>query len=131
MALSKGFKDLLAEANAVIDLVSIQEAKGLLDAPYVVFVDLREGEELAQGTIPGAVHIPRGLLEFVADPEGPMHNPAISPEKRLVVFCGSGGRSALAAKTLYDMGFPQVASMAGGFQAWVEADAPVKPSGNG
>ncbi len=130
MKLKKGFKELLAEANAVIDLVSIQEAKGLLNEPYVVFVDLREGEELAQGKIPGAAHIPRGLLEFVADPEGPMHDPVISPEKRLVVFCGTGGRSALAAKTLYDMGFPRVASMAGGFQAWKEASAPVDTSGD-
>ncbi len=125
MTLKKGFKDLLAEANAVIDVISVHEAREQVQAADVTFIDLRESAELAQGTIPGAAHIPRGLLEFVADPESPMHNPAFDPAKQLVLFCASGGRSALATKTLKEMGFPKVANLVGGFQAWVEADAPV------
>lgn len=125
MGITKGFKDLLAEANAVIDVISVQEARDQLQAAGVNFIDLREAAELAQGTIPGAAHIPRGLLEFVADPESPMHNPAFDPSQQLVLFCASGGRSALATKTLKEMGFPKVANLVGGFQAWAEADAPV------
>ncbi len=130
MALSKGFKAMLAEANATIDQISVHEARDLLGADDVVFIDLREIEELAQGIIPGAAHVPRGLLEFRADPESPMYLPALEADKRFVLFCGSGGRSALATKTLQDMGFPQAASMVGGFQAWVEAGAPVEPLGD-
>lgn len=126
MTITKGFKVLLAEANAVIDAVSVQEAQGMLGDADVAFIDLREGEELAQGSIPGAAHVPRGLLEFVADPESPMHIEAFDPATQLVVFCASGGRSALAAKTLKEMGFPRVVNLVGGFQAWVEADAPVE-----
>ena len=117
----KGFKDLLAEANAVINVVSAQEAKWLTDQDNVVFVDVRESQERAQGFIPGSVHVPRGFLEFIADPEGPMHNPALTPDKRLVVYCASGGRSTLAAKTFKDMGFDNVSNLVGGFQAWVQS----------
>lgn len=129
MTITKGFKALLAEANAVVDVVSVREAQDMLGDADVAFIDLREGEELAQGSIPGAAHVPRGLLEFVADPESPMHNQAFDPATQLVVFCASGGRSALAAKTLKEMGFPRVVNLAGGFQAWVEAEAPVENRG--
>lgn len=127
MVITKGFKDLLAEANAVVDVVSVREAMDMLEDADVAFIDLREREELAQGTIPGSAHVPRGLLEFVADPESPMHNPAFDPARQLVVFCASGGRSALAAKTLTDMGFQRVVNLVGGFQAWSEAQAPIDP----
>jgi len=84
----------------------------------VVFVDLREPGELEKsGTLSGAVAVPRGLLEFYADPTSPMHVAALDPERHLVLFCGSGGRSALAAKTLKDMGFAKVSHVAGGFAA--------------
>jgi len=122
----KGFKDLLAEANAVINVVSPQEAKWLTDQDNVVFVDVREAQERAQGFIPGSIHAPRGFLEFIADPEGPMHNPALTPDKRLVVYCASGGRSTLAAKTFKDMGFDNVANLVGGFQAWVQSGGDVE-----
>ncbi len=72
-----------------------------------------------QGRIPGAVHAPRGFLEFIADPASPMHKPELSSGKRLMIYCGSGGRSVLATKTLVDMGLDKVANIAGGFQAWV------------
>lgn len=117
----KGFKALMAEANAVIDVVSAQEAKWLTGQDDVVFVDVRESEERARGFIPGSVHVPRGFLEFIADPDGPMHNPALTPDKRLVVYCASGGRSTLAAKTFKDMGFAKVTNLVGGLQAWVQS----------
>ncbi len=119
--LTKGFKQLLAEANAAVDTLSADAALALMDDADAVFVDVREAGERAQGFIPGSVHAARGFLEFIADPEGPMHNPALSPDKRLVVYCGSGGRSLLAAKTLHDMGFPKVCSLAGGYGAWMNA----------
>ena len=117
----KGFKALMAEANAVIDVVSAQEAKWLTGQDDVVFVDVRESEERARGFIPGSVHVPRGFLEFIADPDGPMHNPALTSDKRLVVYCASGGRSTLAAKTFKDMGFAKVTNLVGGLQAWVQS----------
>lgn len=117
----KGFKALMAEANAVINVVSAQEAKWLTGQDDVVFVDVRESEERARGFIPGSVHVPRGFLEFIADPDGPMHNPALTPDKRLVVYCASGGRSTLAAKTFKDMGFAKVTNLVGGLQAWVQS----------
>ncbi len=83
-----------------------------------MFVDVRETREVEQGKVPGAVHVPRGLLEFMADPASPMHNPALSSGKRLVVYCATGGRSALAAKTLQDMGIANPVNMLGGFAAW-------------
>ncbi len=119
--LTKGFKQLLAEAGAVIEMVTADAALALVEDGDTVFVDVREAGERARGFIPGSVHAPRGFLEFIADPEGPMHVSEVSPDKRLILYCGSGGRSALAAKTLHDMGFPRVASLVGGFPAWTEA----------
>ncbi len=120
-----GFKQMLAEANAVIETVSVTDAMYVLDDGDVLFVDVREASErMETGTIAGAIHAPRGFLEFIADPEGPMHDPALASGKRLLLFCGSGGRSALAAKTLRDMGIEEVAHIAGGFSAWCEAGGP-------
>ena len=121
--LKRGFKEMLAEANAVIETVSVQDLPYHLDNPDVVLVDVRETVELdREGAIPGAVHVPRGLLEFQADPDSPIHNDALNPESRLILYCGTGGRSALAAKTLIDMGYSDVASLAGGYAAWREAE---------
>ena len=124
--LNKGFKQLLAEAGAVIEGVSVSSALGLLDDPEVVFVDVREGGEWAQGHITGAVHAPRGHLEFLANPEFPRHNAALVQDKILVLYCASGGRSTLAAKTLHDMGFPRARSLVGGMAAWKEANGPIE-----
>lgn len=122
-----GFKKMLAEANAIVETLSAQDALKLVDDPMVLFVDVREtAERELSGTIPGAVHASRGFLEFIADPEGPMHDQAFQSGRRLVLFCASGGRSVLAAKTLMDMGFTDVAHIAGGFPAWKEAGGPTK-----
>lgn len=123
--LKKGFKQLLAEANADIDSMPVAMAREMFEDDDVVFVDVREAHEREQGFVPGSVHAPRGYLEFIADPEGPMHNPAMAGDKTLVVYCGTGGRSALAAKTLQDMGFTKVCSLVGGLAAWKEAGGSV------
>ncbi len=122
----RGFKAMMAEANAVIETVSVQDALQLVDDPDVVFVDVRETVELRnEGTIAGAIHAPRGFLEFLADPESPMHDRALSSGKRLVLFCASGGRSTFAARTLIDMGIDNVCHIAGGLSAWKQARGPM------
>jgi rhodanese-related sulfurtransferase len=119
--------ELVAEANAAVGTLDVEEAKKLLGRGDVVFVDVREGAELAaQGKIPGAVHAPRGHLEFFADPSAPYHKPELGSGKRLLVYCASGGRSALAAKTLKDMGIANVANMLGGFTAWQQAGGKIE-----
>lgn len=118
---------LLAEANAVIDTVTVHDAVPMLGDPDTVFIDIRDETELSRtGKIQGAVSAPRGHLEFYADPATAMHNPVFASGKRLLLYCASGGRSTLAAKTLYDMGIPKVAHIAGGFAAWNEAGGPVQ-----
>ena len=125
--LKRGFKQMLADANAVIDTVSVHDALNLLHDPKAVFIDLRDGTELQQnGKVQGAAHVSRGLLEFQADPESPLFNPVFGEDKKLVLYCGSGGRSALAAKTLLDMGYTDVCHVAGGFAAWVSAAGPTE-----
>lgn len=120
--LKRGFKKMLAEANAVIETVSVQDLPYHLEDTEALLVDVRETVEIEnEGMIPGAVHVPRGLLEFQADPDSPVYNSALRPEQRLILYCGTGGRSALAAKTLHDMGYADVASLAGGFAAWRQA----------
>ena len=119
---TKGFKALIAEANAVIETIPVKDALALVGDPKLQFVDIRETVEVQNsGTIKGAVHAPRGFLEFIADPASPMHKPEFSSGKGLILFCASGGRSTLAARTLMDMGFTKVAHIAGGFAAWQAA----------
>lgn len=118
----KSAKDLVAEANGQVETLSGEQAVKLVGHPDVVFLDVREGEELQKtGKLAGAVHVPRGFLEFQADPNSPTHKLELSGDKKLVLYCGSGSRSALAAKTLKDMGFEKVAHVAGGFAALHQA----------
>jgi len=101
----KSAKDLVAEASREIETLSGQEAVKLVGDPNVVFVDVREGEELQKtGKLQGAVHVPRGFLEFQADPTSPTHKPELGSGKKLVLYCGSGNRSALGAKAMKEMG---------------------------
>jgi rhodanese-related sulfurtransferase len=125
----KGFKDYLAEANAQVETCSVQDALRLHGRNDWVFVDVRDaGEVEMTGKIPEAVHASRGLLEFRIDPTSPMHDPALAagPKKRFVFYCGTGGRSALAALRATEMGLGEVISMAGGFNAWKAADGPIE-----
>jgi len=124
---TRGIKQLIAEANAAIDTVSVADAMVMHGDSDVVFVDIRETVELQQaGSVAGAVHAPRGFLEFMADPESPLHKPELASGARLLLYCASGGRSALAAKALVDMGLENVAHIAGGYAAWQEAQGPVE-----
>jgi rhodanese-related sulfurtransferase len=117
--LKRGFKQMLADANARVETVSVVDLAYALDDEDTVLVDVREEVEIeAEGKIPGSVHASRGLLEFYADPDSPIYKPALSPEKRVITYCGTGGRSALAANTLLEMGYRDVASLAGGYGAW-------------
>ena len=119
--MAKGFKDYMREANAVITTHDVEKVMGLVGDDSFVIVDIRDGDEVETGRIPGAVHASRGLLEFKIDPTSPMHEPALSSGKHIVFYCGTGGRSALATKLAVDMGLDNVAHMAGGIKAWKEA----------
>ncbi|MDH2309176.1 rhodanese-like domain-containing protein [Methylobacterium brachiatum] len=122
-------KDLVAQANREVETLSAEEALARLVQPGTVLVDVREGEELAKtGRIAGAVHVPRGFVEFQVDPASPTHRAELGGGKRLVLYCGSGNRSALAAKSLNDMGLGPVAHVAGGFPALAKAGATVEPA---
>lgn len=118
----KSYKDLLAEANEAVETYPIAEGLACVNDEEIVFVDLRDHPELERdGKIPGAVHATRGMLEFLVDPESPYHNPVFSSGKKIMFYCASGGRSALAAKTAQEMGLEKVAHLGGGFNAWRNA----------
>jgi len=125
--ITKGYRALLAEANAAIETLSVTEALPLLADEDTVFIDIRDPRELQrEGRNPQAFHCPRGMLEFWIDPESPYHKDVFAQDKRFVFFCAAGWRSALAAKTAQDMGLKPVAHIEGGFKAWKEAGAPVE-----
>lgn len=123
----KGYKALLAEAEAVIETVPVAEALALHGDPGVVFVDLRDPREIQrEGRIPGAFSCPRGMLEFWVDPESPYAKPVFQEEKRFLFYCASAWRSALATRTVQEMGLDKVAHVGGGFTAWKQAGGPVE-----
>ena len=118
--------DLVAAAKQRIENLDPDAVEAELASGDAVLVDLREAEELeANGRIAGSVHIPRGMLEFRADPASPYHQAPLDPSARVIVHCASGGRSALAAAALQDMGYERVAHLDGGLNAWKEAGKPV------
>lgn len=126
MALRKSSKQLVAEASAKIETLSLEQARGLLHDERVQFVDIRDIRELtSDGTIPGSVHAPRGMLEFWVDPESPYFKPIFGEDKLFVLFCRSGWRSALATATLLEMGVGRVAHIGGGYGAWLKAGGEV------
>lgn len=125
--ITRGYKALLDDANAVVEALEVEDVKTLLGREDVVLVDLRDPRELErEGKMPGAFHCPRGMLEFWIDPASPYAKPEFQQDKRFVFFCAGGWRSALAAKTAQDMGLKPVAHMKGGFGAWKKAGAPVE-----
>ena len=122
MQIRKGFKQMLAEANARIDTLSVEQAMALHGRDDVVFVDLRDPRELERdGKMPGAFSCTRGMLEFWIDPESPYHKPIFAEDKQFVFFCAGGWRSALAGATAKEMGIEKVAHVEGGFGAWKKA----------
>ncbi len=120
----KSAAQLVAEAKAQIDNLSPDEVEAELKHGAVL-VDVREAAERAQAAIPGSVHIPRGLLEFKADPASPARSVALDPQRRVILHCASGGRSALAGATLKQLGYADVAHLDGGMKAWLAAGKPV------
>ena len=113
--------DLVAAAKGRTENLSPDDVAAELAAGDAVLIDLREPAERTQhGAIPGAVHAPRGMLEFYADPASSYHRPEFDPNQRTILHCASGGRSALAADTLKQLGYTNVAHLEGGFTAWKE-----------
>ena len=127
MPITKGFQVLVDEAMAQVTTHSVAEVQARLTDPAVQIVDIRDPRELERdGTVPGALLAPRGMLEFWVDPASPYFKPVFADEsKQFILFCGAGWRSALATKTLQDMGMTNVAHIDGGFSAWKKAAAPI------
>ncbi len=123
-----GYKKLIEEAEKNIETMSIDEVAGLLHDETVTIVDIRDIRELQrEGKLPGAIHAPRGMLEFWVDPDSPYHRELFSEEKKFVFYCASAWRSALATQTVQQMGMNNVCHMSGGFTAWKEAEQPIEP----
>ncbi len=120
----KSVAEMVGEARAMIAVVSPQDAKAESDAGAVVFLDVREPVEW-EHHVTGALQVPRGLLEFAADPASPSHKGGLEPDARVIVYCRSGTRAALATATLVTLGYSNVANLEGGFNAWKEAGLPV------
>lgn len=127
MPITKGFRALVDEAMAEVTTYSVADVRARLGKPGVQIVDIRDVRELSGGTVTGAFHAPRCMLEFWVDPASPYHKPFFADEgTEYILFCGAGWRSALAAKTLQDMGMTNVAHIDGGYTAWVEQGAPTE-----
>lgn len=128
MTTKTSVKDLIAEARSSIDNLPADQMARALEASDVLLVDVREpGERAEHGTIPGALAAPRGMLEFYADPATPYHKKEFQPSRRVLLYCASGGRSALAGATLRRLGYPRVAHLDGGFKAWKESGRETAP----
>ena len=126
MKLKIGYQELIQNALAEIETLPVKKAQEILEDPNLVFVDIRDIRELErEGMIPNAFHAPRGMLEFWVDPDSPYYKPIFGEGKKLVLYCASAWRSALAAQTLQVMGVPNVCHLEGGFSAWKKAQLPI------
>lgn len=126
MPITQPVSELIAAARLLIDQISVHEAAELQRLEAAILIDLRDVRELQRmGTVPNAFHAPRGMLEFWVDPDSPYHKPVFRTNKKLVMFCASGLRSALAVRTLKEMGMDNVLDMEGGFTEWKMQDLPV------
>ena len=120
-------RDLIDRALAEIETLDLEAAEGLLEDDNTVFVDLRDPRELErEGKVPNAFHAPRGMLEFWVDPSSPYHKEVFASGKKLVFYCQSGWRSALATKAVQDMGLPNVCHIGEGFRGWKDSGAPTE-----
>lgn len=125
--MAKTAADLVAEAKQRIQNLTVDQTADEIERGDALVVDLREPEERQEhGAIPGAVHAPRGMLEFWADPTSSYHRAEFDPNRCVILHCAGGGRSALAADTLQQMGYANVAHLDGGFNAWKAAERPVE-----
>lgn len=122
--MSVTLKDMMEAANAAVDRISVERAQDLL-AEGALLLDVRDAPELeANGRAAASHHVPRGMLEFRADPDSPFHDPELRKDRPVILYCASGGRAALAGKLLKDMGYQAVYNI-GGFKDWKDAGAPV------
>ena len=123
--MTKSIMELVAEAKAVVSTITPQEA-AQLQAKGALIVDVRDAPELqAGGKVKGAVHVSRGMLEFKADPKSPYHDPIFDPNKTVILYCASGGRSALSGKALKEIGFKDVRNL-GAFKDWAESGGAIE-----
>jgi rhodanese-related sulfurtransferase len=121
-------REMLAEANAAVPRLDPAEVRSRMGRPDVVIVDVRDGPELASGgKLKGAVHVSRGMFEFRVDPDSPYYNPVFQKDKTVLVYCASGGRSALSGKILKDFGYRSVYN-AGGFRELADAGLETEPA---
>jgi rhodanese-related sulfurtransferase len=128
LEIRKGIKQLVEEAHAEIETISVDTARVLHGQSGVTFIDLRDPRELwRDGGVPGAINVTRGMLEFWIDPNSPYHKDLFASGNKFVFFCAGGMRSALATKTAQDMGLTPVCHIEGGFGAWKKSGAPVEP----
>jgi rhodanese-related sulfurtransferase len=119
-------KAMMEAANASVPRITPAQAKEMIAKGEAVVLDVRDAMEVAQsGKVAGALHVPRGLLEFKADPESPAHDKNLDPAKPVILYCASGGRSALAGKTLKDLGYDQVFNL-GAFKDWADSGGAVE-----
>ena len=122
--------EMVAEAKKRVENLSAEETARELEQGDALLVDVREpGERAENGSIPGAVEAPRGMLEFWADPSSAYHRDEFDPSRRIILHCASGGRSALAASMMQELGYTNVAHMDGGFNAWKESGKPLASNG--
>ena len=127
MKIKVGYRELVALAEQQVETVTAQQACALHGEGDVQFVDLRDVRELyREGKVPGARHVPRGMLEFWIDPESPYHKPLFTEDKQFVFYCNLGWRSALAAQVAKEMGLENVCHIEGGFEAWKAAGGAVE-----
>lgn len=128
MPITKGFRQLVDEAMEEVKTYTVQDVQARMSDPALQIVDIRDPRELErEGTVPGALLAPRGMLEFWVDPASPYFKPVFADESReFVLFCGAGWRSALATKTLQDMGMRNVAHIDGGYAEWKKQGAPTE-----
>ena len=123
--MAQSVMEMVAAAKAVVPAISPKEATEL-QAKGALIVDVRDAPELqASGKVKGAVHVSRGMLEFKADPKSPYHDPAFDPAKTVILYCASGGRSALSGKALQGLGYRDVRNL-GAFKDWAESGGAVE-----
>ena len=126
MPVTQHVAELIAAARLLIDRVSVHEAAELQRLDAAILIDLRDVRELQKlGTVANSFHAPRGMLEFWVDPDSPYHKPIFQTDKKLILFCASGLRSALAVRTLQEMGMLNVLDMEGGFTEWRMQELPI------
>ena len=117
---------LVADARQKVEGLTADQTADELASGKPTIIDVREeSERKTLGAIPGAVHVPRGMIEFNADPTSPYYMPELSPDRRTILYCGAGSRSALAATALQSLGYSSVAHLEGGFKSWQEAGKPI------